>query len=109
MSGPCDCLHCTSPAAEAEVPREPEQIVLPDRPTPIRVHTADAPPFDCVLYPDGSLTAVINGQRLRNMLTLADMLDMNWSGALVEFNPAPLPEDSAPEPVVEAVQEVLAL
>ncbi|MFJ5638687.1 hypothetical protein [Streptomyces sp. NPDC093223] len=69
------------------------------------MHTADAPPFDCVLYPDGTQTAVINGQHLRNMLTLADMLEMNWAGARIDFNPPPLVEE--PERLQVAVQEAL--
>ncbi|MFE0727914.1 hypothetical protein ACFW2X_06620 [Streptomyces antibioticus] len=74
-------------------------------PTPIRVHIAGAPPFDCVLYPDGTQTAVINGQRLRNMLTIADMLEMNWADARIEFNPPPLVDQ--PERPQAAVQEAL--
>jgi hypothetical protein len=107
-TSPCDCPHCTGPAAK-ETPAEPESIELPDRPTSIRVHTADAPPFDCTLHPDGTLTAVINGQHLRNMLTLVDMLDMNWAGARIEFDPQPLPEEPEPEQAAAAVQEAIEL
>jgi hypothetical protein len=104
---PSDCRCCAEPAA-VETP-QPEPIVLPDQPTPIRVHTSDAPPFDCTLHPDGTLTAVINGQHLRNMLTLADMLEMNWAGARIEFNPPPLAEEPELEQAAPAVQEAIAL
>lgn len=97
---PSDCRCCSGPPVEAEP--VPEPIELPAVPTPIRVHTPGRAPFDCTLHPDGMLTAVINGQRLRNMLTLADMLDMNWAGARIEFNPGPMPE-TKPEPVQDAI------
>ena len=110
MSGRCDCRYCTasSPAAVVE-PAEPARIELPAEPTPIRVHTADSPPFDCVLHPDGTQTAVINGQQLQNMLTLADMLDMNSAGARIEFNPPPLDAEQPPVAVPGPVQDAIPM
>ena len=103
------CPHCrakagldTTKAGTAEPFTMPE---LPDVPTPIRVHTADAKPFDCTLHPDGTLTAVIGGEVRRNFLSFADMCERNWAGAHFEWNPQPLP-DAEPEPErAEAVQE----
>jgi hypothetical protein len=97
------------PVLTGQEPTGPEPINLPDRPTPIRVHTSDSPPFDCTLHPDGTLTAVINGQHLRNMLTLTDMLEMNWAGARIEFDPQPLPEEPEPQQPAAAVQEAIDL
>jgi len=104
VTGPCDCRHCVSPAA-VDVPAEPEPITLPETPTPIRVHTADRPPFDCTLHPDGTLTAVMGGELRRNFFTFADMREANWEHAHIEFNPPPA--EPEPAPVVEAVQDAL--
>lgn len=79
--------------------------MLPDHPTPIRVHTADMAPMDCTLHPDGTLTRTVNGELLRNFMSFADMRERGWRHARIEFDPGPLPEE--PEPVVEAVQEAL--
>lgn len=108
MSGPCDCRHCTSssPAAIAE-PTEQVEIELPDVATPIRVHTAHQPPFDCTLHPDGTLTAVFNGEQRRNLVSFAGMREMNWKHAQVEFNPPPLPDEPEAAPAVEVVQDAL--
>ncbi|MET8826049.1 hypothetical protein ABZX40_13335 [Streptomyces sp. NPDC004610] len=77
-------------------------------PTPIRVHTPDRPPFDCTLHPDGALTAVIGGDLRRNLLSFADMRERNWAHAWIEFNPLPLPEPAALDPVdAAAVQDAL--
>lgn len=108
MSGRCGCRHCTasSPAAVVEL-AEPQPIVLPDVPMPIRVHTADRTPFDCTLHPDGTLTAVFGGEVRRNFLSFADMRERGWAHARIEFNPPPLPDEPEPEPAVEAVQDAL--
>jgi hypothetical protein len=108
MTGPCTCRHCASPAAE-ELPAVQEPIVLPDEPTPIRVHTPDARPFDCTLHPDGTLTAVLGGEERRNFLTFAEMRERNWADAHIEFDPQPLVEEPEPGQAVEVVQELLAL
>jgi hypothetical protein len=79
-------------------------------PTPIRVHTADFPPMDCTLHPDGTLTRVgANGEPLRNFMTFADMRERGWATARVEFNPGPLPVEPEPAPVVrpEVVQDAM--
>lgn len=94
---PSDCRCCTGPAA-AET-QEPEPIALPDRPTPIRVHTEGRPPFDCTLHPDGTLTAMFGGELRRNFMSFDDMRDRDWAGARIEFNPPALdnePEEAAP-------------
>ncbi|MEW1867013.1 hypothetical protein AB0420_02245 [Streptomyces caelestis] len=105
----CTCRHCTTPAAEVTAPRRPEPIELPMEPRPIRVHSAGRPPMDCTLHPDGTLTAVIGGELLRNRLTLAEMRERNWAGAHIEFDPEPLNEEPETETAAEAVQEVLSL
>ncbi|MGW0012440.1 hypothetical protein ACWDVX_22190 [Streptomyces tendae] len=105
-TGPCECRHCVAPTPAA-TPREPQHIDLPPEPTPIRVHTAGRPPFDCVLHPDATLTAVVGGEVRRNFLSFADMRERNWQHAHIELNPGPLTEDAEPETAAEAVQEVL--
>ncbi len=82
---------------------------LPDRSTPLRVHTAGAPRFDCVLHPDGTLTAVIGGEVRRNFLSFADMCERNWADAHFELDPPPLADDPGPdpEPEIVPVQEAL--
>lgn len=112
MSGPCDCRHCqpTTPAAVA--PAVPEAIELPAEPTPIRVHTADFPPFDCTLHPDGTLTAVLGGELRRNFMTFADMRERAWATARIESGPPPLDVEPEPERVPaqpEPVQGVIPL
>lgn len=103
MAGPCKCTHCRGPAAGAEAASEPQVIALPAKPTPIRVHTAHAAPLDCVLHPDGSLTARMGGEVRRNFLSFADMRERNWADARIEFNPGPLSEPPVPDaaPVVQ--------
>jgi hypothetical protein len=106
MSGRCDCRYCagSSPAA-VDGPVEPEPIELPDQPTPIRVHTAGMAPMDCTLHPDGTLTRIVRGELLRNLMSFADMRERGWRHARIEFNPPPLPD---PAPASEpAVQEPL--
>ena len=105
------CPHCrTKQAGPGEAPETVEQdIALPDVPTPIRVHTAGTPPFDCTLHPDGTLTAVMGGEVRRNFFTLADMRETNWAGAHIEFDPPPLVTEPEPVQAVEAVQEAIAL
>lgn len=97
---PSDCRCCTGRAAEPEPAQAP--IVLPDVPTPIRVHKEGMHPQDCILHPDGTLTAVFNGQVHRNLMSLADMFERNWRHARIEFNPGPMPEPE-PEPVQDAI------
>jgi hypothetical protein len=104
------CPHCRAKRAEdntPSAPAEPQRIDLPTAPTPIRVHTPGRPPLDCNLHPDGTLTAVIVGELRRNSFTLAEMLERNWAGAHVEFDPPPLPEEPEPTSLVE--QQQLAL
>jgi hypothetical protein len=105
------CPHCRAKAgldtghtteAEATMPD------LPETPTPIRVHTADRPPFDCTLHPDGTLTAVLGGEVRRNALTFADMCERNWAGAHFELNPPPRTEPAA-EPTAAAVQDAIPI
>lgn len=110
MSGPCDCRHCQPATPAAVASAVPEPVELPAVPTPIRVHTADFPPMDCTLHPDGTLTRVAaSGELLRNFMTFADMRERGWATAHVEFNPGPLPEEPEPEQAPLVVQEALAL
>lgn len=109
--GACTCPYCT-PAPAATVPAAPEPIELPDRPTPIRVHTPDFPPMDCTLHPDGTLTAVLAGELRRNFMTFADVRERAWAMARIEFDPPPLVEEPEPEavPVLpEPVQDAIPL
>jgi len=106
----CVCHHCGTPVGEAAVTGPAhEPIELPAVPTPIRVHTADASPFDCTLHPDGTLTAVLGGEVRRNFMTFTDMRERNWADAHIELDPAPLAEEPEPEQSTEALQEPLAL
>jgi hypothetical protein len=103
------CPHCRGKAGLDEAPAvEAQPVVLPAVPTPIRVHH-DGRPFDCTLHPDGTLTAVLGGELRRNFFTLAEMLERNWAGAHIEFDPQPLAEEPEPGQAVEVVQELLAL
>ena len=104
------CPHCRAKAGLDDTTTEAvvQEIQLPAVPTAIRVHAPGRPPFDCTLHPNGALTAVLGGELRRNFFTLAEMLERNWAGAHIEFNPPPLEEEPMPEPVVEAVQEALA-
>lgn len=106
------CPHCRAKAGLDGAAVEVEPIAmpdLPDRPTPIRVHTADRAPFDCTLHPDGTLTAVVGGEVRRNFLSFAAMCEQNWAGAHFEVDPPPLPEPSPAVEDVDTVQEAFAL
>lgn len=110
MSRKCTCRHCETPVGEPAVNGpEQEPIDLPDVPTPIRVHTPGLLPFDCTLHPDGTLTAVLGGALRRNFLTFGEMRERNWATAHIEFDPAPLADESEPEQSAPAGQEPLAL
>lgn len=113
MSGPCDCRHCKPTTQAATVPAASEPIELPAEPTLIRVHTADFPPMDCTLHPDGTLTRIdANGELRRNFMTFADMRERGWATAHIEFDPAPLPVEPEPEPATvqpEPVQDAIPL
>lgn len=104
------CPHCrTKQAGDDESVESVEQeIALPTAPTPIRVYV-EGRPFDCTLHPDGTLTAVFNGEQRRNFMTFADMRERAWARAHIEFNPEPLPEDPEPEQAAPVVQEALSL
>lgn len=101
-----DCRCCTTPAQPEP---EQQQIQLPDEPTPIRVHKAGLPPFDCTLHPDGTLTALLGGELRRNFMSFDDMRERNWQHARIEFNPPPL--DTEPQPADEPgpVQDAIPL
>ncbi|WP_460071118.1 hypothetical protein [Streptomyces sp. YKOK-I1] len=105
MSGHCGCRHCAAPAAEAVAAEQ--HIELPTTPTPIRVHTEGLRPQDCTLHPDGTLTAVFNGQMHRNLMSFAEMRERNWRHARIEFNPPPLCEEPETPLAAEAVQDSL--
>ncbi|WP_109000814.1 hypothetical protein [Streptomyces rishiriensis] len=107
------CPHCRGKQAGAGAGAGPavveeQVIVLPDQPTPIRVHQPGRPPFDCTLHPDGRLTWTRpSGEVLTNLFTLADMREQGWATAHIEFDPPRLVEDPQSEPAAEAVQEAL--
>lgn len=102
---PSDCRCCTGPGAAAV--EEEQHIELPTAPTPIRVHKEGLRPQDCTLHPDGTLTAVFNGQQYRNLMSFDDMRERNWRHARIEFNPGPLPDEPEPEQAAEVVQDAL--
>ena len=106
------CPHCRAKAgldAPADAGAVAEPIELPDAPTPIRVHQPDRTPFDCILHPDGTLTAVLGGEVRRNLATFADMCETNWATAHFEFNPAPLLQDPAAELAPAVVQAAIPM
>lgn len=100
------CAHCTSPAAEAEEQLVQEPVCLPDKPTPIRVHSPGLRPLDCTLHPDGRMTMQVGSQVLASMLGFDEMRQTSWAAARIEWDPAAL---AKPEPVQPAaMQEPLA-
>jgi hypothetical protein len=107
MTRACSCRHCTNPAAKVDEQHVPEPIKLPTVPRPIRVHTSDAPPFDCTLHPDGTLTAVMGGEVRRNFLSFAEMRERNWATAHIEWDPAPLADEPAAPAEPAVVQDAL--
>ncbi|WP_435245045.1 hypothetical protein [Streptomyces tendae] len=93
---PCTCRYCAPPTAEsAPEPAARPVVELPDAPRAFRVHTPDGQTQDCTLHPDGKMTTVMAGQVWRSGLSLEDMLEMNWSGARIEWDPAPVEPDPA--------------
>ncbi|MGP3737974.1 hypothetical protein ACTWJ9_33225 (plasmid) [Streptomyces sp. GDS52] len=105
MSRKCTCRHCVAPTVQAVVEPVHEPVQLPDRPRPFRVHH-DGRTQDCVLHPDGTLTAAIGGEVRRNFMTFDEMRERNWSTAHIEWDPAPRADEPAqaaeaetPEPV----------
>lgn len=102
---PSNCRCCVSPATEPLT--GPEPIALPDKPTPIRVHSAHWPPQDCTLHPDGRMTMQAHGQTLTSMLSFDDMRETSWAQARIEWDPPPLPVDPEPEPGPAAVQDAI--
>lgn len=67
-------------------------IELPAEPRRFRVHQAPDAPQDYVLHPDGRMSMRLGGQTLWSWLSLEDMLQMNWEGATIEWDP----EDEPP-------------
>jgi hypothetical protein len=84
----------TGPAAPVELPAEPRAF---------RVHLDDRRPQDCTLHPDGRITSVMGGQTWRSAFTFDELLDMDWDGARIEWDPVEEPE---PEPVPATVETV---
>ncbi|MGA5182927.1 hypothetical protein [Streptomyces pseudogriseolus] len=108
--GKCGCSYCKPKQTFTPAPAAREPIPLPDRPTPIRVHSPGRPPMDCTLHPDGSLTAVLAGRPHRSALPFHDMLDTSWKDARIELNPAPLDVDGGGgAPADTSVQDALPL
>lgn len=103
------CPHCRAKKAGRPVADEgPQEVVLPDRPTLIRVHQPDRAPFDCTLHPDGTLTAVLGGELRRNFFSFDEMRERDWATAHFEFDPQPLPVEGEPETAAVPVQEAFA-
>lgn len=93
---PCTCRYCVPPAAQvAPEPAARPAVELPDVPRAFRVHTSDGKTQDCTLHPDGRMTTVMAGQVWRSALSLEDMLEMNWSGARIEWDPDAVEPDPA--------------
>ncbi|MCZ0983838.1 hypothetical protein O1L60_44555 [Streptomyces diastatochromogenes] len=96
---PCTCRYCAPPTAQpAAEPAARPAIELPDAPRAFRVHTPDGETQDCTLHPDGRMTTVMAGQVWRSGLSLEDMLEMNWAGARIEWDPAEEPQPPAANP-----------
>ena len=96
--------------ATTPTPAAREPIPLPDRPTPIRVHSPGRPPMDCTLHPDGSLTAVLAGRPHRCAMSFDDMLDTSREDARIELDPAPMDVDGGGgAPAGTSVQDALPL
>ncbi|MGW6912518.1 hypothetical protein ACWGB8_01650 [Kitasatospora sp. NPDC054939] len=62
-------------------------IELPAEPRRFRVHKDGYEPQDCTLHPDGRMSRELFGQALWSMLSLGDMLEMNWENAEIEWDP----------------------
>jgi hypothetical protein len=110
------CAHCRAkagleagPVADIEPIDVPD---LPDEPRVFRIHYPAGHARDYTLHPDGRLTFAIAGQLLTTPLSFADMADMSWEGAHIEWDPEPT-EPAAPVPggldPVQAVQGALVL
>ncbi|MFE9391653.1 hypothetical protein [Streptomyces sp. NPDC006784] len=88
------CTHWRSdnpPTADATpaIPHRP--IHLPTKPTAFRVHTENGRTQDCTLHPDGRMTMLTSGQTWTSALSFDEMRELNWAGARIEWDPAPLP------------------
>ncbi|MGC0317304.1 hypothetical protein [Kitasatospora acidiphila] len=70
-------------------------IELPAEPRRFRVHQPPYPPKDYVLHPDGRMSMGLGGQTLWSWLSLDDMLQMNWEGAEIEWDPEGEPGPAA--------------
>lgn len=98
-TSPCTCRHC-KPAETVttdDVKGHPP-VPLPDAPCPFRVHH-DGRVLDCVLHPDGIMTAVFMGQQYKSLLSFDAMRERNWFTAHIEWEPA------APDPIGAPSQE----
>lgn len=106
------CPHCrakagldTGPLGEIEPIPVPD---LPDHPRVFRIHYPAGHARDYTLHPDGRLTFAVAGQLLTTSLSFADMVEMSWQGAHVEWDPEPA-ESVTQLPRPEPVQNVLIL
>lgn len=105
------CPHCraktgldTGPVGEVEPIPVPD---LPDQPRVFRIHYPAGHARDYTIHPDGRLTFAVGDQLLTTSLSFANMVEMSWEGAHIEWDPEP-PEivtqlPSRPEPVQDAI------
>ncbi|MEU7092983.1 hypothetical protein [Kitasatospora aureofaciens] len=84
--------------AVLNVRRPAPQRLAPDLPEGtrrFRVHKDDGTPaVDCHLWPDGTLTMDMCGQRWRSGFSFAEMREMGWKDAEIEWDvEGPAPQD----------------
>lgn len=109
------CPHCRAKAGldgmSAPMVEPISMPELPNEPRMFRIHYPAGHARDYTLHPDGRLTFTTAGQVLTTSLSFADMAEMSWEGAHIEWDPEPLVDEPEPEPgpVVEAVQDSIPL
>jgi hypothetical protein len=109
------CPHCYAKAGlDGGVAPSVAVIAVPElseAPRVFRIHYPAGHARDYTLHPDGRLTCAIAGQVLTTSLSFADMAEMSWEGAHIEWDPEPIVDqpEAEPEPAVEVVQDELVL
>jgi len=107
------CPHCRAKAGFGEaVDTPPEPIAIPELPFESRLFRIYYPAGhhrDYTLHPDGRLTFAFAGQLLTTSLSFADMADMSWEGAHIEWDPEPVPAEDQADAVPAVRVEQAAL
>lgn len=88
------CAHCRAKAGldtASDIELEPIPVPeLPDEPRLFRIYYPAGHARDYTLHPDGRLTFAIAAQLLTTALSFAEMVDMSWEGAHIEWDPDPI-------------------